>query len=100
MLYHDCSNVLFYFYFFLLSPCTAIHTLAEEKNEDQQRRNSCVLDLTGPSQIEKDLVHMSKNKEFPNDWNINYNYLKTKIVKTTNADIISIREKKRSVEDK
>jgi len=89
--------VLFYFYFFLLSPCTAIHTLAEEKNEDQQRRNSCVLNLTGGSQIEKDLVHMSKKGEFPNNWKINHNQLETKIVKTTNADIISIRDKKRSV---
>ena len=92
--------MLFLFYFILLSPCTAIHTLAEEKNEDQKSRNSCELVLTGQSDIEKDLVHMSKSGEFPNNWKINYNHLKTNIVKTINDDIISIREKRRSVEDK
>ena len=67
-------------------PCTAIMTVAEELNEAQKERNVCIMDLSGNSGIEKELLDLSMPpSKFPNSWRKSHKTVVTTIVATTQA---------------
>jgi hypothetical protein len=59
----------------------------------QKARNSCILDLSGSSNLEREILQMSRDSKFPKPWVTSYKTLKANIVKTTQAVINSVNER-------
>ena len=59
----------------------------------QKARNSCILDLSGHTPIEQEILKMSRECLFPKPWVRDHKNLKANIVKTTQAVINSVIER-------
>jgi len=59
----------------------------------QKARNSCILDLSGNTPIEQEILKMSRECLFPKPWVRDHKNLKANIVKTTQAVINSVIER-------